>query len=112
MRLFFVWRYGKDRATTFFNGNKFLWIKNIMVSLIIIVIGIVEFCLKDNPTAHKLGLGMYWNILFLIPLLLFYHPHKGPRNIILDWTTLFFYIIAISFAYIAVILMVLEKLFL
>ena len=112
MRLFFVWRYGKDRATTFFNGNKFLWIKNIMVSLIIIVIGIVEVCLKDNPTAHKLGLGMYWNILFLIPLLLFYHPHKGPRNIILDWTTLFFYIIAISFAYVAVILMVLEKLFL
>ena len=112
MRLFFVWRYGKDRALTFFNGNKFIWIKNIMVCIIIAIIGVVELCLQNDPTAHKLGLGMYWNILFLIPLLLLYHPHKGPRNLILDWTTLFFYIVAISFSYVAVVLMVLSKLFL
>ena len=111
IRLFFTIRLGHDRARTFFNGNKFLWIKNIMVSVIILIIGLVELSLKNNPVAHKLGLGMYWNILFLIPLLLFYHPHKGPRNIILDWTTLFFYILAISLSYIAVIIMVLVKLF-
>lgn len=110
IRLFFVWRLGKQRAAVFFNGNKFLWIKNIMVSLIILAIGLVEFALKDNLTAHKLGLGMNYNILFLIPLLFFYHPHKGPRNIVLDWTTLFFYIFAISFAYVAVVILVLIKL--
>ena len=112
LRSFMVHKYGRDRAYTFFNGNRFLWIKNIMVSVIILIIGIVELCLKENLTAHKLGLGMYWNILFLIPLLLFYHPHKGPRNIILDWTTLFFYILAISFSYVTVIVMVLSRLFL
>ena len=106
LRLFFEKRFGKERATIFFNGNKFLWIKNIMVSLIVLSIGIVEFVLKSNPTAHKLGLGLYSNILLLIPMLFFYHPHKGPRNIILDWTTLFLYIVAISFAYFAVIIIV------
>ena len=111
IRFFFVLRYGENRARTFFNGNKFIWIKNIMVCLIILVIGLVELGLQNDPTAHKLGLGMYWNILFLIPLLLFYHPHKGPRNLAVDWTTLFFYIFAISFSYVAVILMVLSKLF-
>ena len=110
LRFVIVLKYGKDRALTFFNGNRFIWYKNIMVCTIILIIGIVELCLKNNPTANDLGLGMYWNILFLIPLLLFYHPHKGPRNLILDWTTLFFYIIALSFSYIAVILMVLAKL--
>ena len=109
LRFVIVLRYGKDKALTFFNGNRFIWYKNIMVCTIILIIGIVELCLKNNPTANKLGLGMYWNILFLIPLLLFYHPHKGPRNLLLDWTTLFFYIVAISFSYIAVILMVLTK---
>ena len=109
MRLFFTIRFGENRARTFFNGNKFLWIKNIMVCTIIVIIGLVELSLKNNPTAHKLGLGLYWNILFLIPLLLFYHPHKGPRNIILDWTTLLLYILAISFSYVAVVFMVLLK---
>ena len=110
MRSFFVIKYGRDRAMTFFNGNKFIWCKNIMITLIIIIIGIVELSLRNNPIANKLGLGLYWNILFLIPLLLFYHPHKGPRNIVLDWTTLLLYGIAISFSYISVILIVFVRL--
>ena len=109
LRLFFEKRMGKERAGVFFNGNKFLWIKNIIVALIIATIGIMEIVLKNNVTANKLGLGMYSNILYLIPLLLFYHPHKGPRNIVLDWTTLFLYILAISLSYIAVVFIVLVR---
>ena len=110
LRLFFERKYGLDRARVFFNGNKFLWIKNIMVCLIILIIGVVELMLRNNATAHKLGLGMYWNILLLIPLLLFYHPHKGPRNLALDWTTLFLYILAISISYFIVVFLVLLSL--
>ena len=100
---------GKEKASVFFNGNKFLWIKNGIVAAIIATIGIVEIILKNNITANKVGLGMYSNILFLIPLLMFYHPHKGPRNLILDWTTLGLYIIAISLSYVAVILMIFTR---
>ena len=109
LRLFFEKRMGKEKASVFFNGNKFLWIKNGIVAAIIATIGIVEIILKNNITANKVGLGMYSNILFLIPLLMFYHPHKGPRNLILDWTTLGLYIIAISLSYVAVILMIFTR---
>ena len=106
IRLFFIYKYGEERARVYFNGNKFLWIKNAFIALIIVIIGVVEIILKNDATAHKLGLGMYSNILFLIPLLFFYHPHKGPRNLLLDWTTLALYIIAIGFSYLIVIFMI------
>lgn len=102
LRLFFEKKYGKERAEIFFNGNKFIWIKNIMVSIIIAIIAIVEFAFSSSPYAHKLGIGLSWDIVLLIPLLLLYHPHKGPRNLFIDYTTLGLYMISISFAYIIV----------
>ena len=110
LRLFFERRYGKEKATVFFNGNKFIWIKNILVVTIIIIIGVIEIILKDNITANKLGLGQYSIILILIPFLAFYHPHKGPRNLAVDITTLTLYLVAILFAYVATALLFLASL--
>ena len=105
LRLFFERKYGKEKATVFFNGNRFLWIKNILIVSIIIIIGVVELILKDNSVANKLGLGRYYIIFILIPFLAFYHPHKGPRNTPLDWTTLGLYLIAVLIAYVATALL-------
>ena len=107
LRLTFEHRLGKERASLFFNGNKFIWIKNGMVCFIILLIGAGELIFANNFTANKLGIGLYWNVLFLIPLLMFYHPHKGPRNIVLDWFTLGLYFIAISLSYVLTVYIVL-----
>ena len=106
LRLFFERRMGKERANIFFNGNRFLWIKNIMIALIILAIGIFELIASNNNALNDLGIGSYWNILFLIPLLLFYHPHKGERNIAVDMITMVLYILAISIAYLVVVVLV------
>ena len=111
LRLFFEKKYGVERARIFFNGNKFIWIKNIMISVIILLIAGSELILEQNLVANKLGLGNYTNIIFLIPPLLLYHPHKGPRNVALDWTTTGLYLISIGLAYFIVFAMVLAYLF-
>ena len=110
LRLFFEKKYGVERARIFFNGNKFIWIKNIMVAAIIVIIGIVEIILDHHTMANKMGLGLYSNLIFLAPILFFYHPHKGPRNLVVDYLTLFFYFIAITTAYVLVVFIVIASL--
>jgi len=111
LRLFFEKKYGKERARIFFNGNRFLWLKNIMVCLVVVIIGVMEICFSNVPLANKMGLGLYKNILFLIPLLFLYHPHKGPRNPFVDYTTLGLYVFAISFSYLIVAILVVYFIF-
>lgn len=110
LRLHYTRKYGEENAPLYFNGNRFLWNKNFLVAILVAVIGGVEFILRDNATAHTLGLGHYSNIVLLIPLLLFYHPHKGKRNLGVDMTTMTLYIIALSTAYLAAALIILLQL--
>ncbi len=99
LRLFIKWRYGIDHANKIFNGNKFYFIKNILVCLIIGIIAIIEYCLKNANTNIK-GIGGYYQIVYLIPFLLFYHPHKGKRCKPVDYLTLILYGLFFSIGYI------------
>lgn len=102
LKLFYEKKYGKNNAALYFNGNRFIWQKNILVALIVLLIGLVEIGISGEPLANKLGLGKYEGIMLLAPLLLLYHPHKGQRNLVVDYTTLFLYFIAIGTSYIIV----------
>jgi hypothetical protein len=96
LRLFFKYKYGDDMATNYFNGNRFLFAKNTLVCVIIIVISVIDLLVARIPNAKSWGFGYTYYTLLLIPLLFFYHPHKGPRNKIVDYITLALYIIAFS----------------
>jgi len=99
LRLFFEKRYGKDKALNFFNGNKFIFLKNILICTLILVIGFGEYFLSNNIIAHKFEMGKHMTIVLLIPILLLYHPHKGQRNFGVDIFTNILYFLSISFVY-------------
>ena len=100
LRLFFEKKYGTERAHKFFNGNRFLWIKNLLTVFIIFLVWLMSYLLRDNDTAVSLGLTSASGVYTLIPILLFYHPHKGERNKVIDYSTLFLYVMALAFGYI------------
>ena len=79
IKLFFKKRYGVEKATTFFNGDRFILINNISCSLIILIVGLVDLVFRGNEFAYYLGLGTNIWILALIPFLLF--TKYGPNNI-------------------------------
>ena len=96
LRLFFIRRYGEEAARRYFNGNRFLFLKNGMACLIILVLAIADQLIADNPGARSWGFGYMFLTLFLVPLLLFYHPHKGPRNRMVDYVILVLYFLAFT----------------
>ena len=100
LRLFFKVRYGEEKANRFFLGNRFLFIKNIMISLIVIAVWAFEVSLRNDASLNKLGLGVNIWLIVLVPLLLFYHPHKGPRVKVVDYTTIGLYGIAMIWSYV------------
>lgn len=100
LRLHFEKRYGTENAHKYFNGNRFLWQKNIMSCLLVLLIALLSYLLKDNAIASVLGVGESQTLLLLIPLLLFYHPHKGPRNRLVDFITMGAYLAALCYGYV------------
>ena len=84
-------KHGTRRAEMYFNGNRFLFTKNILISIIIVIVALIDFLLKDDAFANTLGFGKTYGIITLIPILFFYHPHKGERNVMLDITTTILY---------------------
>ena len=59
----------------------------------------MESCFVSNKKANAMEIGINTGVIALIPFLLFYNPHKGPRNRLLDYTTIIVYSIAISYGY-------------
>ena len=106
IRLFFKHRYGEENAKKFFCGNRFYFIKNIFICLLVALIAIFEYILKDSNTNIK-GIGNYYQIAYLIPILFFYHPHHGSRNKGVDYLTLGLYGFFLCFGYIIAGLIVL-----
>ena len=96
LRLFFIRRYGEEAARRLFNGNRFLFLKNGMACLIIIVLAVADQLIADIPGARSWGFGYMFFALFLVPLVLFYHPRKGPRNRIVDYVILVLYFLAFT----------------
>ena len=99
IRLYYEKKLGVVNANVFFNSNRFIWLKNILLSLIILIVSIFELYFRNNAIANKLDFGFYWQIIFLIPVVLFYHPHKGPRKTALDLATTALYLLALFIAY-------------
>lgn len=111
IRYYFKYKYGEENATKMFNGNKFYFLKNIYVCLIIALIAICEYCLR-NTTSNIKGVGKYYQIAYLIPFLLFYHPHLGKRCKPVDYFTLIlyglFFCVGYIFAGLIIIVMVIR----
>ncbi len=106
IRLYFKKKYGEEAARRFFNGNRFYYIKNIFICLIVTAIAVNEYCLR-NYTSNIKGIGSYYQIVYLIPLLLFYHPHLGKRCKPLDYFTLILYGLFFSFGYLLAAILIL-----
>ena len=106
LRLFYKHRYGEEGAKRFFQGSKFLFVKNVMLCLIILAVWGMELHFYGNTRMNKLGIGINTGLIVLVPFLLFYHPHKGPRNLVVDYLTLGLYGLSIIWAYIAVIVII------
>ncbi len=110
LRLFFKKKYGPEQAERYFNGNKFYFFKNLLVCLIIVALSITEFIFKNSNKGIK-TLGGYWEIIYLIPGLLFYHPHFGARNKPLDYFTLILYGIFFGLGYVLAAIIVIGFIF-
>jgi transcriptional regulator with XRE-family HTH domain len=92
-------KYGPERAPLYFQGNRYFFIKNVIACAILGALAIASYALKDTATASTLGLkGSYW-VAVLIPFILFYHPHLGERNKILDLVFPLAYVVSLTFAY-------------
>lgn len=102
LRLWIRKKYGEEKAILIFQSNRFLWYKNILTASLLLIIGFGELMASHNGIASIYGFGQYWPIIFLAPALLFYHPHKGPRNRILDITTTLAYGIALMGGFIQI----------
>jgi hypothetical protein len=93
-------KYGKERSKLYFQGNRYYFIKNLIACLILGTLALISFSLHTSKAASSLGLkSSYW-VAILIPFILFYHPHVGERNHILDIVFPAAYTISLSFAYV------------
>ncbi len=110
LRSFFKKKYGPEQAERYFNGNKFYFLKNLLICLIIVVLSITEYAFKNSNKGIK-TLGGYWEIIYLIPGLLFYHPHFGARNKPLDYFTLILYGLFFSLGYVLAAIVVIGFIF-
>ncbi len=99
IRSFYKKKYGQEKAKRLFNGNRFYFLKNLFVCILVAIIAIGEYCLRNTSTNIK-GIGSYYQIVYLIPCLLFYHPHIGKRCKPLDYFTLGLYAIFFCIGYV------------
>lgn len=108
LRNFFKRRYDVQNAVRYFNGNRFLLCKNILILLITIIISLIEVGFMNNPSAKALGFGLYPTFFWLGILLLFHRPHLGKRKRAAERATLVLNTILFGTLYIliAVILIV------
>ncbi len=107
LRLFYEHRYGTDNARKIFNGNRFIWIKNALTCLLIVFIVGLNQLLGRSAQAVDFGWGQTTDLLLLTPLILFYHPHKGPRSRFVDALTMTYYLIALSVGYVLAVIVIL-----
>lgn len=92
-KVYTIKKYGRDNALIYQTGNRYYFIKNVVIASIIALIGIVDVvvgkCVPNNP----LGLGSNCLIFATIPFVLLYHPHMGQRNKKWDIIFLILYIL-------------------
>ncbi len=107
LRLYYKKKYGEENANRYFMGNRYLFKKNIITAIIVIIIWIFEMIFRNNTVLNKMGIGLNELLIIILPFILFYHPHKGPRNKTLDYLILFLYILVLLYGYTAAALIIL-----
>lgn len=106
-RIYIRKHYSEKDAALYFCGNKYIFIKNLAAATIIALLVLVNFLMKGNEYAKTLDLNKSYYIAITIPFILFYHPHFGKRNIIMDnlFNVLYGFSFSFGYAYIAIFLM-------
>lgn len=104
MKLYFIKKLSKEKARRFFFSNRYFMYRNILLCSIIVIFSMLQ--------ASFSSLEGYYQILLLVPFLLFYHPHLIRRNKMIDDFTLGNYYVAFGFGYLCVILCILVLFFL
>ena len=102
LRLYFIRKYGEENAQLFFHSNRFYLYKNSLICAIVSLSALSEYLFQNFATVSSRTMG-YWQIIYLVPFLFFYHPHFGKRNNFVDYLTLGLYFLAMSLGYLSVV---------
>ena len=74
-------KYGPDNAKVYQNGNRYIFIKNLIVCGILALLAIIDvIILKTAGYDNYIGAGGNYVIIYAIPFIIFYRPHMGKRN--------------------------------
>lgn len=111
IRLYYKKKYGEKNAERYFNGNRFIFTKNLLAASLIIIIWGFEMMFKGNATLNKMGIGINTPLIILAPLVLLYHPHKNARNAPADILLITIYGLVLAFLYIVGVLVAFVGLF-
>lgn len=101
--LFLRTHYNKQDYQTYLLGNKYYFIKNIIAAVIVGIIAISDVILGKVIQNGPISFGNNWYIVFIIPLILLYHPHVGKRNYVKDSVVGTLNMLAVSIGYLLII---------
>ncbi len=74
-------KFGSENAKVYEYGNRYQYIKNLLVALVFVGLGLFDMFAEKNPSLAKMGFGSnYIGLFCVLPLILLYHPHRGTRN--------------------------------
>ena len=109
-RLYCKYKYGEDGAKVFFNSRRYSLTKNLIASIIITLLVLVDvFCRYKLPD-NNLGLGNNWPMIFLVPVIMLYRPHIGKRNSIWDKSFITMYGSFMAIGYVLVFISIIRRL--
>ena len=80
LRIYYKSKYDVKNANRFFNGNRYLILKNLIALAITVLISLIELSLMHNSMAKEFGFGLYPTFFLLGIILLFHRPHLGKRK--------------------------------
>ena len=95
-------KYGPQNALIYQNGNRYIYTKNIIVCLIIVVLSVVDLLFGKFWVNNPFGLGGNYICLFAIPFILFYRPHMGKRNGIWDISFAVLYALSMTIGFLMI----------
>lgn len=93
-RKYITYKYGEEKGEIYQTGNRYCFVKNVIASVIIIVLGILDIIIGKNWPGNPVMNGSFYPILFCVPVVLLYHPHFGKRNA--KWDISFVALYAVS----------------
>lgn len=91
-----VKKFGKENASIYEVGNRYYYIKNLVICFIVALLGVIDLVISKCWANNPIGAGGNYVILFAIPFILLYHPHHGERN--MKWDLGFILLYGLSMA--------------